>query len=63
MALSRIFSIFLLIAVGYVTRKTKLLEENGIRAVSNLVLTIALPCTIISSFDRSIPFSAAKDLI
>ena len=63
MALSRIFSIFLLIAVGYVTRKTKLLDENGIRAVSNLVLTIALPCTIISSFDRSIPFSAAKDLI
>ena len=63
MALSRIFSIFLLMAVGYGARKEKLLDENGIRAVSNLVLNIALPCTIISSFDRSIPFSAAKDLI
>jgi len=63
MALSRILSIFLLIAVGYCARKAKLLDENGIRTVSNLVLTIALPCTIISSFDRSIPFSAARDLI
>lgn len=63
MTLSRIVSIFLLLVVGYIARKRKVLDADSIRSISNFVLSIALPFTIISSFDRSIPLTAAKDLL
>ena len=63
MVLSRIISIFLLLVVGFVARKRKILDSSSIRAITNFVLFISIPFTIIASFDRSVPFSAAADLL
>jgi len=63
MIASRIISIFLLLVVGYISRKAKVLDADGIRSISNFVLSVALPFTIISSFDRTIPLSAVSDLL
>lgn len=63
MILSRIISIFLLLVVGFVARKKKILDPSSIRAITNFVLFISIPFTIIASFDRSVPFSAAADLL
>lgn len=63
MILSRIISIFLLLIVGYAARKTKILDPAGIKAITNFVLSISIPFAIIASFDRSVPLSAAADLI
>lgn len=63
MTLSRVISIFLLLVVGFAAQKRKILDSNGIKTISNFVLRVFLPFTIISSFDKSIPFSAAGDLL
>ncbi len=63
MVFSRIISIFLLLVVGFVARKRKILDATSIRAITNFVLFISIPFTIIASFDRSVPFSAAADLL
>ncbi|MCX7774679.1 MAG: AEC family transporter [Rectinemataceae bacterium] len=63
MVLSRVVSIFLLMAVGYLARRARVIEAQGIKTISSIVLNVTLPFTILFSFDRSIPFSAAADLV
>jgi hypothetical protein len=63
MTLSRVVSIFLLLVVGFVAQKRKILDANGINSISSLVLRIFLPFTIISSFDKSISLSTAGNLL
>ncbi len=63
MTLSRVVSIFLLLVVGFIAQKRKILDSDGIKTISNFVLRVFLPFTIISSFDKSISFSAAGDLL
>lgn len=63
MTLSRVTSIFLLLVVGFVAQKRRIVDSNGIKTISNFVLRVFLPFTIISSFDKSIPLSAAGDLL
>lgn len=60
--LSRVLSIFILIIVGYVARKSKVLDQALVRGLSGFVLNVALPFTIVASFDRTIPRSALPDL-
>ena len=63
MTLSRVVSIFLLLVVGFIAQKRKILDSDGIKTISNFVLRVFLPFTIISSFDKSISLSAAGDLL
>ena len=63
MTLSRVVSIFLLLVVGFIAQKRKILDSDGIKTISDFVLRVFLPFTIISSFDRSISLSAAGDLL
>ncbi|MGB9686956.1 MAG: AEC family transporter [Rectinema subterraneum] len=63
MTLSRVVSIFLLLIVGFIAQKRKILDSDGIKTISNFVLRVFLPFTIISSFDKSISLSAAGDLL
>lgn len=54
---NQVFILFLLIGVGYLLRKLKLIDENGIRQMTNMLLMIITPCIIIRSFQT--PFDAS----
>ena len=49
---TNVLTLFLLIGVGAVCAKTKLLGESAVKALANLVLYIATPCVIIKSCIR-----------
>jgi predicted permease len=59
---SRVLSIFILMVVGYAARKAKAIDKALVRGLSGFILNVAIPFTIIVSFDRSIPRSAMPDL-
>jgi len=54
---NQVFILFLLIGVGYLLRKLSLIDENGIRQMTNMLLMIITPCIIIRSFQT--PFDAS----
>ncbi len=47
---SGVGSIFILIIVGYICGKAKILKENAIKALSDLVLYVATPMAILQAF-------------
>jgi predicted permease len=47
--LSQMAVLFLVLAVGYIANKSKVLTAESNRLLSKLVLNIAMPCTILSS--------------
>ena len=47
---NQILKMFLLMMVGYISYRTKLIDTQGNKALSNLLLIIINPCVIISSF-------------
>lgn len=53
----QIIILFLLIAVGFVCGKRKMLSEKTIQEMTDFVLFIVAPCVIINAFQR--PFEAA----
>lgn len=59
---SKVVSIFILVVVGYVARKAKAMDRTLIRGLSGFILNVAIPFTVLASFDRSIPRSAMPDL-
>lgn len=59
---SRVLSIFILMVVGYVARRAKAIDKALVRGLSGFILNVAIPFTIIVSFDRSIPRTAMPDL-
>jgi len=53
--------LFLLLAVGFIVGKVKLLTPDGNKVLSKVVLFVALPCTILNSvFDNEIEISAGE---
>ncbi len=46
-------TLFLLMTVGFVANKTKILNDGGAKCLSNLALLAATPCVIINSFIRA----------
>ncbi len=53
-ALGSVFVLFLLILVGFISRKTNLVSEKAQKDVTNLVLYGMLPATIIKAMTRTI---------
>ena len=49
---TNVLTLFLLMGVGVLCAKSKLLSESGVKALANLVLYIATPCVIIKSCIR-----------
>ena len=49
---SQVLTLFLLIGVGVLCAKTKLLSDGAVKALANLVLYIATPCVIVKSCIR-----------
>ncbi|MDP2791317.1 MAG: AEC family transporter [Rectinemataceae bacterium] len=60
--LSRVFSIFILMIIGYAARKARVLDPSLTRGLSGFILNVAIPFTIIAGFDRNIPSSVLPDL-
>jgi predicted permease len=68
MNMSNVFTqmtvLFLVLALGYIGNKAKILTSDGDRLLSSLILNIAVPCTIISSVtDGSITATGREALI
>lgn len=49
---ANVLTLFLLMGVGVLCAKTRLLSDGGVKALANLVLYIATPCVIIKSCIR-----------
>lgn len=49
---TQVFILFILIAIGYMCGKLKILTENGVRSVTDLMLYIVTPAVIINAFQR-----------
>jgi len=61
--ISRVMAIFILILVGYIARKAKVMDKALVKGLSGFILNVAIPFTVIASFDRSIPKSSLPDLL
>ena len=48
----QVLILFILIAVGYVCGKTKLINETGSKVMTDVVLYFVTPCVIIDAFQR-----------
>lgn len=46
----QVISIFILVLIGYICGKTKILTQNAIKPISDLVLYVATPCAILQAF-------------
>ena len=57
------FIIFSLIAIGFFTRKKGLVSREGQKNITDLVINIVLPCSIVTSFVQELPVSALRDCL
>lgn len=54
---TQVLELFILIAIGFVCGKTKMLNEKAVKSITDIVLYIVSPCVIINNFIR--PFDMA----
>ena len=57
------FIIFSLIGIGFFTRKKGLVSREGQKNITDLVINISLPCSIVTSFLQELPDSALRDCV
>ena len=62
MIFEKILSIFLIMAVGFIAKKTRAVDASFLRGMSAFMMNIALPFAFLASLDRSIPKSALPEL-
>lgn len=55
----QVLILFILVAVGVICAKTHILNDNSVKALTNIVLYFVTPCLLVKSF-AEIPFSAQK---
>lgn len=48
----QVLIIFILIAIGFICGKTKLIKENGAQCITSVVLYVVTPCLLIEAFQR-----------
>lgn len=53
----QVIILFILIGAGFASKKAKLISDNAVKGMTNLVLYLATPCIIISSF-QNCPFNS-----
>lgn len=56
--MNQILKMFLLIAVGYILYKKKTIDEHATEKLSSILISVAMPATIITSFNQT--FSSDK---
>ena len=60
---SQVLVLFILIFLGVIFAKTKLLKDSDVKAITDLVLYTVTPCVIIKSFVREFDKTLLKNLI
>lgn len=60
---SQVLVLFILILLGVIFAKTKLLKDSDVKAITDLVLYTVTPCVIIKSFVREFDKTLLKNLI
>ena len=61
--LTQVIILFILIIIGVILAKTKVLGENGVKNMTDLVLYTVTPCVIVKSFIREFDVAALKNLL
>ena len=61
--LNQIIILFILILIGFILTKCKILNDISVKSMTDLVLIFVTPCVIISSFMRKFEASALKNLL
>ena len=60
---NQVIILFVLIAVGVILGKKKVLSDNAVKGMTDLVLYAVTPCVIINSFMREFDTAMLKNLI
>lgn len=58
----QVLILFVLIFVGYVLGKTKIIGDTGAKTLSDVALLLATPCVIALSFEREFSWTVLRDL-
>lgn len=61
--LVQVIILLLLIVIGYILTKTKVLTDKGVKSMTDMVLYLVTPCVIIKSFTREFDKSLLKNLL
>lgn len=59
----QVLILFILIAIGFAANKTKIVSSEAVKGITNIILYIVTPATIINSFNRSLDMEMMKGLI
>jgi len=59
----QVLVLFLLIAAGYFCGKTGLVQQSAVAGINNLVLYIAIPCTLIKAFQLELTPQSLRDFL
>ena len=60
---TQVLELFILIAVGFLCGKIKLLNDTAVKAITNIVLYIVSPCVIVQNFIRPFDQSMLNGLL
>lgn len=61
--LKQVIIIFILIVVGFILRKTKMIDESGSKQLTNILLLIVTPCVLINSYQKEFRADLAMNLL
>ncbi len=60
---NQVLILFILIAVGFICNKTKIIKDNAIKSFTDFALYIVSPCVIINSYQREFDTDMLNSLI
>lgn len=59
----QVLIILILMAVGYILSRTGLLNENGTRQMSDILLTLVMPCVLINAYQKDFSTELIRGLL
>ena len=59
---NQVMAIFMIIIIGYIAKKLGYVNRQVTKGISEILLNIAIPAIVLSSFNKEIPQSALKDV-
>lgn len=59
----QVIIIFLLIALGFILKKTNKIDESGAKQLTNILLTIVTPCVLINAYQKEFQPKLAVNLL
>ena len=60
---TQVFELFILIALGYLCGKTRMLNEKAVKSITEVVLYIVSPCVIVKNFIRPFDMNMLSGLL